>query len=306
MVSLALPKGSFLERPILGLFAAAGLEVRRASDRSYRARIEYDGGIQVAFYKPREIPLIVESGAFDLGLTGTDWIEETGAKVELVEALTFGMTADPPWRLVLAVPGGHPAESADDLLPGVRVATEYPEIARQFFESVRLPARVVRSFGASEAKIPELADAVIDIDGTGSTLGHHDMRIIGTLRTCTPHLIASPAAWRDTKRRTRIQRVARLLGAVDVGAAHVLLTVRTSSRDLPRVAKSMPESSWRAGTGLADGGLVVVQGLVARRGLAETIDDILAAGALDVIESHVGKSVTPHLSEHPSSCPGPW
>jgi len=306
MVSLALPKGSHLERPILGLLATAGLDVRRASDRSYRARIEYGGGIQVAFYKPREIPLIVESGAFDLGMTGTDWIEETGAKVELVEAFTFAMTADPPWRVVLAVPGGHPAASVGELLPGVRVATEYPKIARQFFESVRLPARVVHSFGASEAKIPELADAVIDIDGTGSALGHNNMRIIATLRTCTPHLIAGPAAWRDAERRTTIQRVARLLGSVDVGAAHVLLTVRTSSRDLPRVARSMPESSWRAGTGLADSGLVVVQGLAARQGLAETIDDILAAGAVDVIESHVGKSVTPHLSEHPPPCPRPW
>ncbi|MFG1957417.1 ATP phosphoribosyltransferase [Nonomuraea sp. NPDC049028] len=299
MVSLALPKGSYLERPILSLFTAAGLDVRRTSDRSYRASIEYGDRLKVAFYKPREIPLVVESGAFDLGLTGTDWIEETGAKVEFVEAFTHVVGADPPWRMVLAVPGDHPAESADDLLPGIRVVTEYPKIARQFFESRSVPAEVIHSFGAGEAKIPELADAVIDVDGPDSAMAHHHMRIICTLRSCVPHLIASPAAWRDADRRTRIQKVARLLGSVGAGAACALLTVRTSARDLPRVARSMPEPSWRAGTGLADADLVVLQGLAPRRNLAETIDGVLTAGALDVIESQVAKWVTPHLTEQP-------
>jgi ATP phosphoribosyltransferase len=295
MVSLALPKGSHLEQPVLALFAAAGLDVRRASDRSYRAGIDYGGRIEVAFYKPREIPPAVECGAFDLGVTGTDWLEETGAKVELVAALTCG----PTWRLVLAVPAGHPARGVGGLPAGVRVATEYPKIARQFFQSERLPARVVHSFGATEAKVPELADAVIETDGAGSALEHHDMRVIGTLRTCVPQLVAGPAAWRDPDRRATIERVARLLGSVGAAAAHVLLTVRTPSRNLPKVAASMPERSWRSGAGLADGGLVVVQGLAARRSLAVTVGDILAAGAVDVIESRVGKMVTAEPNERP-------
>lgn len=292
MVSLALPKGSSLERRTLDLFAAAGLEVRRASDRSYRADIEYGGRIQVAFYKPREIPLVVESGAFDFGLTGADWIEETGAKVEPVEAFTYSKTTDRPWRVVLAVPVGHPAESAGDLRPGVRVATEYPNIGRQFFQSVGLPAEMVHSYGATEAKIPELADAIIDVVETGSSLGQNNLRIIDTLRTCTPTLIAGQKAWCDMAKRTRIQKVARLLDSVHAGAARVLLTVRAPSRTLPRVTSSMPERSWRVGTDLADGDLVVVQGLAVRQTLAETIDGILAAGAVDVMESPVGKVVT--------------
>ncbi|MFI9589086.1 ATP phosphoribosyltransferase [Nonomuraea sp. NPDC052265] len=287
MVSLALPKGTFLERPVLDLFAAAGLEVHRPSERSYRASIAYDGGVEVAFHKPREIPLAVERGVFDVGVTGTDWIEETGAKVELVEA----SGCVPAWRLVLAVPSGHPAADAAGLPAGARIATEFPKIARQFFQSLPLPVRIVPSFGATEAKIPELADAVIEADGPGSALDEHDLRVIATLRTCSPHLVAGPAAWRDAGRRAAIQRLARLLTSVDGGAAHVLLTVRTTSQDLPLVAGAMPERSWRAGTGLT-GSLVVVQGLAARRGLAETIGGILAAGALDVIESRVGKDVT--------------
>jgi ATP phosphoribosyltransferase len=285
MLSLALPKGSDLERPILALFEAAGLGVRRASERSYRAAIEYGGRIEVAFYKPREIPPAVESGAFDCGVTGTDWIEETGAKVELVAAFAAAVS----WRLVLAVPAAHQGQP----VAGIRVATEYPRIARHHFESVRLPARVVHSFGAGEAKIPELADAVIEADGSGCALAHNDMRVIGTVRTCVPQLIAGPAAWRDAGRRTTIQNVARLLGSVEAGAAHVLLTVRVPARDLPGVVGSMPRRSWRAGTGLADDDLVVVQGLAARLSLAETVGNLLAAGAVDVIESPLTKAATP-------------
>ncbi|MGC5010860.1 ATP phosphoribosyltransferase [Streptosporangium sp. DT93] len=292
MVSLALPKGSPLERWTLDLFAAAGLGVRRPSDRSYRAVVEYDGPIQVAFYKAREIPLVVESGAFDFGLTGAEWIEETGAKVEPVKTFPYLTANDRPWRVVLAVPLGHPAERAGDLPPGVRVATEYPNIGRRFFQSLGLPAEMVRSYGATEAKIPELADVVIDAGESGSTLWDNDLRIIETLRTCTPHLVAGPRAWRDAEKRARIQRVARLLDSVHAGAARALLTVRAPSRDLARVTSSMPERSWRAGTGLAGDGLVVVQGLVARRDLAETVDAILAAGAVDVMESSLGKMAT--------------
>ncbi|MFI6507209.1 ATP phosphoribosyltransferase [Streptosporangium sp. NPDC050855] len=316
MVSLALPKGSPLERRTLDLFAAAGLDVRRASDRSYRAGIDYDGRIQVAFYRPREIPLVVESGAFDFGLTGTEWIEETGAKVEPVRAFTACTGTDRPWRVVLAVPTGHPAGNARELPPGVRVATEYPNIGRRFFRSLGLPAEIVHSYGATEAKIPELADAVIDVTGGDSALRHNDLRIIDTLRTCAPHLVAGPNAWRDTDKRVTIQKVARLLDSVHAGAARVLLTARVPARDLPRVASAMPGPSWRAGTGLTgddagaggregEGDLVVVQALVPRRHLAETVDAVLAAGALDVMESRVGRVATSGRDDPRGGSPGP-
>ncbi|MER5647530.1 ATP phosphoribosyltransferase [Streptosporangium sp. NPDC002524] len=293
MISLALPKGSALERPVLNLFAAAGLGVRRTSGRSYRASIEYGGPIQVVFFKPREIPLVLEKGVFDFGVAGTDWIEETGAKVEIVEPVAAGG----PWRLVLAVP----AEGPGGLSPGARVATEFPDIGRQYLRSRGLAAEVVHSYGASQAKIPELADAVIEVLEPGASLAP-DLRVADTVRTCAPRLVAGPHAWRDARKRARIQRVARLLDSVRAGAAHVLLTVRTSARELPRVAPALPPRSWRVGGDPREDGLVVVQGLAARSGVAETIDGILAAGAADVVASPVGRVAT-HQPEPPSREP---
>ncbi|MBB2911678.1 ATP phosphoribosyltransferase [Streptosporangium becharense] len=287
MISLALPKGS-LERRALQLFAAAGLDVRRSSERSYRGTIDYAGMTRVAFYKPREIPLVVESGSFDLGLTGADWVEETGAKVEVVESFDYSRNTEKPWRLVLAVPADHLATGVGDLDDGVRVATEYPNIGRRFFQTAGRRAEVIVSYGATEAKIPELADALVDVVETGHSLRQNNLRIIETIRTCGAQLVANPAAYADKGKRGVIRNVARLLQAAWVGPAHVLLTVRTSAEHLTEVARAMPGQSWRAGTGLTDENIVVLQGVLPRRDLPQTVDVLLSAGALDVTESGIG------------------
>lgn len=287
MISLALPKGS-LERRALQLFATAGLDVRRPSERSYRGTIDYAGMAQVAFYKPREIPSVVEGGSFDLGLTGADWVEETGAKVEVVESFDYSRNSEEPWRLVLAVPAGHPATGVTDLDDGVRVATEYPNIGRRFFQAAGRRAEVVVSYGATEAKIPELADVMVDVVETGHSLRQNNLRIIETIRTCGAQLIANPAAYAEKGKRGLIQKVARLLRAAWVGPAHVLLTVRAPAERLPEVAIAMPGRSWRAGAGLTDVNMVVLQGVLPRKDVPETIDVLLSAGAVDVTESGIG------------------
>ncbi|GAA3006006.1 ATP phosphoribosyltransferase [Streptosporangium longisporum] len=287
MISLALPKGS-LERRALELFAAAGLDVRRSSERSYRGTIDYAGMTRVAFYKPREIPSVVGSGSFDLGLTGADWVEETGATVEVVESFDYSRHSERPWRLVLAVPSGHPATGVADLGDGVRVATEYPNIGRRFLQDAGIGAEVIVSYGATEAKIPELADAMVDVVETGRSLRQNDLRIIETIRTCGAQLIANPAAYADEDKRAVIRNVARLLRAAWVGPSHVLLTVRARAGDLPGVTLAMPGRSWRAGSGLSDEDMVVLQGVLLRRDVPETIDVLLSAGAVDVTESDIG------------------
>lgn len=287
MISLALPKGS-LERRALELFATAGLPVRRRSERSYRGTIDYAGVDRVAFYKPREIPAVVGDGSFALGLTGADWVEESGAEVEVVESFDYSRNSERPWRLVLAVPAGHPATSVADLDDGVRVATEYPNIGRRFLQSAGRRAEVVVSYGATEAKIPELADAMMDVVETGHSLRQNDLRIIETVRTCGVQLIADPAAWADRGRRAVIQSIALLLRAAWAGPAHVLLTVRAPAGRLPEVVPAMPGESWRAGSDLVDENMVVLQGVLPRRDVPETIDVLLSAGAVDVTESGIG------------------
>ncbi|MEV6157977.1 ATP phosphoribosyltransferase [Nonomuraea sp. NPDC052129] len=287
MLSLVLPKGS-LERRALQLFAAAGLPIRRPSERSYRGVIDYTGVAHVAFYKPREIPLAVESGTFDLGLTGADWIEETGAKVEVAESFDYSRNTERPWRLVLAAPADHPATSVSDLPDGVRVATEYPNIGRRFFQAAGRRAEVVVSYGATEAKIPELADVMMDVVETGHSLRQNNLRIIETIRTCGAQLIANPAAYAEKGKRGVIQNIALLLRGAWVGPSHVLLTVRTLAESLPQVVTAMPGRSWRAGSDLADENLVVLQGVLLRGDVPETIDVLLSAGAVDVTESGIG------------------
>ncbi|KOU52239.1 hypothetical protein ADK55_17455 [Streptomyces sp. WM4235] len=294
MLSLALPKGSSLEERTLDLFARAGLEVRRSSDRSYRGSIDYGGPIRVAFYKPREIPFVVESGMFDFGLTGADWIEESDAKVEVLESFTYAKLTDSPWRLVLAVPMEHPADEVADLRSGTRVASEYVNIGRRFFEDAGIAVEMVHSYGATEAKIPELADAVIDVVETGASLRHNGLRVLETIRTCTPQVIASPAAAGDEKKRERIRNVIRLLDSAHAGSSRILMTVRVPSEKLNEVTILMPAGSWRAGVDIVDSGVSVLQGLVLRAGLPEITDAILAAGALNITESDVLKVVPAH------------
>ncbi|MEU8377991.1 ATP phosphoribosyltransferase [Streptosporangium sp. NPDC048865] len=291
MISLALPTGS-LERRALELFAAAGLDVRRPSERSYRGTIEYAGTVRVAFYKPREIPLVVQSGSFDVGLTGADWIEETGAEVEVVESFDYSRNTEKPWRLVLAVPADHPATSVADLDDGVRMATEYPNIGRRFFLEAGRRAEVVVSYGATEAKIPELADVMVDVVETGHSLRQNNLRVIETIRTCGVQLIANPAAYADEGRNAVIRKVARLLRGAWTGPANVLLTVRAPADRLPEVTLVMPGRSWRAGAELADENMVVLQGVLSSRDVPETIDVLLSAGAVDVTETGIGLLAT--------------
>lgn len=219
MLSLALPKGSSLERRTLDLFAEAGLEVRRPCERVYRAVIDHDDPIKTVFYKPREIPQVVEAGIFDFGLTGADWIEETSAKVETVTSFSYSKASDNPWLVVLAVSDENTARTVADLPGGVRVATEYVNIGRRYFEDIGLRAEMVRSYGVTEAKIPELAEAIIDVVETGSALRQNGLRAIATVRTCVPQLIASPAAWRDATKRQRIRSVAQMLNAAHAARA---------------------------------------------------------------------------------------
>ncbi|MFF8103943.1 ATP phosphoribosyltransferase [Streptomyces sp. NPDC014986] len=296
MLSLVLPKGSSLEQRTLDLFAAAGLEISRPSARAQRGTIAYGGAIRVVFCKPREIPPVVGSGAFDFGLTGGDWVEETGAKVETLASLTYAKTSNAPWRIVLAVPADHPATDVRDLRSGTRVATEYVNIGRRFLEEAGLNAEVVRSFGATEAKIPELADAVIDVVETGDSLRHNGLRVLQTIRTCTPQVIAGPHALADDTKRDRIDKVVRLLRAAAAETPCTMITVRVPGPHLHTVTPLMPAGSWLAGTDLADADIVVLQGRAPRAELLERTDALLAAGALDITESDIHRTVPAYAS----------
>jgi len=180
VLRLVLPKGS-LERATLELFEAADLAVLRGSDVDYRATIEDPRVSDVRILRPQEIPQYVAEGLFDLGITGRDWIEETASDVATLGELRYSKATSRPVRVVLAVADDSPARSVGDLAPGTRVSTEYPELTRRFMEANGVDADVRLSHGATEAKIPEIADAVVEITETGRALRAAGLRIIATV-----------------------------------------------------------------------------------------------------------------------------
>ena len=194
MLRLVLPKGS-LERATFQLFEDADLAVTRGSDVDYRGSIDDPRVNEVMVLRPQEIPRYVESGMFDLGITGRDWVEETGADVETLTELHYSKATARPIRMVLAVAGDNPAESVNDLPSGVRVQTEYPELTRRFFADAGVDAQITLSYGATEAKIPEIADAVVEITETGRALRAAGLKVIDTIVVSYTELIANPASY---------------------------------------------------------------------------------------------------------------
>jgi ATP phosphoribosyltransferase len=182
VLKLVLPKGS-LERATLELFEAADLAVNRSSSVDYKASIDDPRIDEVRILRPQEIPLYVAEGLFDLGITGLDWVHETGAKVTSLGELRYSKATSNPVRIVVAVPQDSPARSVADLPQGVRVSSEYPELTRRFFTEQGIDADIRLSYGATEAKVPDIVDCVVDITETGRALRAAGLQIIDTIHT---------------------------------------------------------------------------------------------------------------------------
>ena len=190
MLSLVLPKGS-LEKATFELFDAADLTVRRASDRDYRASIDDPRIDRVRVLRPQEIPTYLEQGLFDLGITGRDWITETEADVVSLGELQYSKATSNPVRVIIAVPNDAPWQSVADLPEGVRISTEFPALTERFLAEHGVKARVVPSYGATEAKVPDIVDAIVDLTETGSSLRKNGLRILDTLLTSYTELVAN-------------------------------------------------------------------------------------------------------------------
>ena len=203
MLKLVLPKGS-LEAQTLRLFEEADLRVRRGSDRDYHGTIDDDRIERVSILRPQEIPLYVQDGLFDLGITGQDWIAETGADLEVLTTLTYAKTGTGHGtKVVLAVPNEHPANSAKEIPPGTRISTEFVELTKKAFADLGIDVKVSWSFGATEAKVPEIVDAIVDVTETGSTLRAHGMKIIETLLTSDAGARREPRGCRRSRQARR-------------------------------------------------------------------------------------------------------
>ena len=290
MLSLVLPKGS-LERATLDLFDAADLTVRRASDRDYHASIDDPRIDRVRFLRPQEIPSYVAEGLFDFGITGRDWITETGADVASLGELEYSKATSDPVRVVLAVPASTGWQSIADLPEGIRISTEFPSLTKRFLEENGIKATVTPSYGATEAKVPDIVDAIVDLTETGSSLRRNGLRILHTLLTSYTELIANHHAYADPAARAAMEDVALLLRGAIRARGNVLVKLNVAAENLVAVTDILPAMSSPTITSLARGDMHAVEAVVPKRGVNTLIPALRAAGARDILEIAISKII---------------
>ena len=290
MLNLVLPKGS-LEAATLALFDDADLGVQRSSDVEYRASIDDPRVAGVRILRPQEIPRYVAEGLFDVGVTGRDWVEETGADVVTLGELAYSKTTGRSVRLVLAVALDDPATSVDDLRDGLRVHTEYPELTRRYFADHGLKADVSLSYGATEAKVPDIADAVVELTETGRALRAAGLRVLDTVLTSSTVLIANPAAHEDAAKRRAMEQLHTLLEGVLEARGKVLLKLNVDEGALAKVLDLLPALKAPTVSKLAGGDAYAVESVVAKAEINTLIPALKERGATGIIELPIAKIV---------------
>lgn len=289
MLRIVIPKGS-LEKATFELFEAADLQIRRSSSVDYKATIDDPRVADVRILRPQEIPVYVAEGLFDIGITGRDWIEETSSNVVSLGELKYSKVTDNPVRIVVAVAQDSPAQSVDDLGAGVRVSTEYPELTKRFFAARGVQADIRLSYGASEAKIPDIADCVVDITETGRALRAAGLRVIDTILTSYTELIAHPEAAQNPQKRHAMSQLLTLLNGTLEARGRVLVKLNVSEAQLEAVLKVLPSAKSPTVSRLASGDYAV-ESVVPKQTINVLIPDLKDAGATDLLEIPISKIV---------------
>ncbi|HON40576.1 MAG TPA: ATP phosphoribosyltransferase [Methanoculleus sp.] len=289
MITIALPKGS-LEAQTLQVFKEADLEVRR-TDRDYNPRIDDPRIGKVKILRPQEIPLYVQMGYFDLGISGVDWVEESGADVVEVANLSYSKTGEGNVKIVVAVHRDEPIEDVTAIRPGSRVTTEYPRITKRFFDDLGIPVRLFPSYGASEAKVPDLMDVVVDLTETGSTLRKNGLKIVGEIMESHTALLANRDSLRDPHKHREIDEIATLLMGVIEARRQVLLTMNVPAAALERVIEVLPAMKRPTLSRLHGIDYFSIQTVVQKGLVNGLIPALKAAGAEDILEIPITKIV---------------
>jgi ATP phosphoribosyltransferase len=290
MLRLVLPKGS-LERSTLELFEQADLPVLRSSAVQYLASIDDPRIAEVRILRPQEIPGYIAEGMFDLGITGRDWIDETASNVVTLGELHYSKATARPIRLVVAVASDSPWKSAHDLPIGVRVSTEYVGLTTRYFERLGKDAVVRLSYGATEAKIPDIADVVVEITETGSALRAAGLRIIDTILTSYTELIANPQAYADPEKRHAMEQIHTLLAGTLEARGKVLLKLNVANQHFESVIALVPSMKTPTVAKLFGDSGYAIETVVPKKGINMLIPALKDAGATDILELPIEKIV---------------
>ena len=290
MLRLVLPKGS-LEKATLELFEAADLRVERSSTVDYKATIDDPRIAEVRILRPQEIPMYVAEGMFDLGITGRDWVQETASDVVTLGELRYSKATARPIKMVLAVAGDSPVEKVEDLPAGVRVSTEYPGITKRYFDDHGIEADIRLSYGATEAKVPDIVDCIVEITETGRALRAAGLKVIAEILVSYTELVANPAAAADPAKRHAMEQIKTLLDGVMEARGNVLVKLNVGDAELQAVIDLLPSMKSPTVSQLFGDGGYAVETVVAKAEINRLIPDLKDAGATDIVELPLAKIV---------------
>ena len=284
---LGLPKGS-LQKATLDLFEKAGWNIY-VSSRSYKPTSD-DKELELRLIRAQEIGRYVDHGFLDCGITGKDWIAENRADVEVICDLAYSRASTNPTRWVLGVPEDSPIQTVQDL-EGKRIATESVGLTNDFLKSKGVNAEVEFSWGATEVKVPELVDAIVDVTETGSSLRANKLRIIDTLMESFPQFVANKNAYKDEWKRQKLERIGMLLKAAQAARDVVGLKMNVPSEDLDKLLEKLPALRNPTVSKLADDNWVAIETVLEESVVRTLIPELKSLGAEGIIEYPLNKLV---------------
>lgn len=291
-LKIGLPKGS-LEEATFALFAKAGYNFSRSSNRSYKPFID-DPDLDPRLIRPQEICRYVTQGYLDCGITGKDWIaenlEESGSSVHVVCDLNYNKATSLPARWVLAVPEDSPIKTVKDL-QGKRIATEPVQLVRSYLKKHGVEAEVEFSWGATEVKVPELVDAIVDITETGSSIRANKLRIVDTIMESYPQFIVNVKTWENPLARRKIESVALLLRAALEARSKVGLKMNLPQGKLQEIQNLLPALRNPTVSPLTQSGWIAIETIVDESVVREMIPTLKEHGAEGIIEYPLNKVV---------------
>ncbi|WP_135610197.1 ATP phosphoribosyltransferase [Methanococcoides sp. AM1] len=289
MINIAIPKGSLEEQTLL-LFKQADLEIKKTS-REYNPKINDPRIEKIKILRPQEIPKYIEEGYFDLGISGRDWVVESSSDVVEVADMPYSKQGAGIVKIVIAVPQDSDIQSAKDIRPGSRVTTEYPNITKKFFDDLGIPVELHFSYGATEAKVPDLMDVVVDLTETGSTLRKNGLKIVDVMLESSSKLIANKESWEDPAKRKEIEEIKTLLLAVIEARGKVLIDMNVPADKLDSVIEALPSLKRPTVSQLYNSDYYAVESVVNKNEVNILIPKLKDLGAEDILELDISKIV---------------
>jgi ATP phosphoribosyltransferase len=284
---LGIPKGS-LQDATIALFQRAGWNIY-ANGRSYFPSID-DNEIECTLIRAQEMARYVDHGALDAGLTGIDWVVESGREVKSITSLVYAKQSRQRVRWVLAVPDDSPYQKAEDLADKT-IATELVEVTKRYFAEKNVPVKVEFSWGATEVKPPTLADAIVEVTETGSSLKANRLRIIDTVMASETHLIANPASYDDPWKKQKIDNLALMLQGAIAAQGQVGLMLNVQKANLAAVLSVLPALNSPTVSALSDPTWVAVNTILEESVVRDVIPKLKAASATGIVEYPLSKVV---------------